>query len=173
MPLNTIAFPIGHFPSGAFPEGHWPALIKTESNFLSLPPSYIIGKYLISESYLEIPPDESWPVYISHMPDLDSNIACVYDSIPVVESFTRTNARWSRYGIMIHFKSFDYEIARDKAEEVSKVMNETHEVSFQIEEEYFKIKSVTPFTGVSCVGQDDLRRYLFTLNFMVVLASLI
>lgn len=176
--LNTIAFPVGHFPSGGFPDGHWPKPYDPSSYtcdpYLEKPPSYILSKLLIANDNLEAANvDIDWPVYVSDLPDLIQNSACVYDTTPVIEPDITVAMKTIRYGIQVALRSIDYAEGTLKGEELVNYLSVIRNNDVFVDDKLYRIHKINFFSGLASIGKDKLRRNLFTINLLMLVSSLI
>ena len=170
-PLDTIAFPVGHFPSGAFPDGHFPKLPSgTYTKYLLYSPAYILSRQLITDSQVdEAYISYDWPVYVSHLPDIDGNSACLYDTAPIVEKDLVLGLSDTKYGINISIRSLDYEEGRTKAQELVDFLETLSNTTVEIGDCEYYIDTITNLSSYWYLGIDEKRKHFFSINLMMIL----
>ena len=196
---TNIAFPKGHWPIGHFPIGHWPRITEgeeyIETSVLAHSPSFIVGSYIIAEDVMSLPSlEDIWPLFKTHVPDEYSNAGVIYDTTPIVDRRIERNIYSQHFGLQIKICSRTQSegiIITNSLADLFNDLPDDGEVSFG--DYLYKIKTAIATTGIVSLGQEykpadarvlikdsktillgrkhnyTERRFLFTLNYLVVL----
>jgi len=137
-------------------------------------PARVIRQHLKESSLVTDETDlGEWPSYVGSMPDTEDtpdDAICIYDTAGMKDGRSmRSGQVWIHEGWMIHVRSSDYDVGRDKAKELFEHLSrEVSDVLVTIEAAVYQIVSVSMTSGIFSLGESETRnRRSFSLNGIV------
>lgn len=148
-----------------------------ETDTTILVPSAIIAKYVISTlAYFTAPSAQTtWPLYRSALPDgpnVEDNIAAVYDSPGYLQAKDMGGSLTQRYGIQFMLRSTDYDTGYRKLATLLSAFESVHAVNVSIDTRTFSIENVSQSSSITTLGREKdstKQRYLFSVNLLVTI----
>jgi len=143
-------------------------------------PSSLLAKYIIDTLGLMTLPSnqESWPLYISHLPDgdgVEDDCGAVYDTTGIIQDRLMTGETLQRYGIQLRVRSADYEIGWQKISSIFEAMDGISRTSIMMDEIEYMIQNMSKTSSIIPLGLEEgtKRRYHFTANFLMTICEII
>jgi len=145
---------------------------------ISNSPSLIIQKYAIAQSLFTLPSEnDTWPVYVSHLPDgenIEDNAAGIFEVVPSIDGRVMQGEVIQHYGISIILRALDYETGYLKLKSVLTDFSDIQKATVTVGSNSYYIWAISKFSGVIFLGteQGTKRRYKFELKCNVTLEEI-
>lgn len=136
-------------------------------------PAQIFASLIVGEGFATLPSaGSSWPIYVSREPDSPDNVMSVFDTPGQNFGFDQFSGEGQDHpGVMIRFRSADYETGWVKAAAVKQELDiGIYRRAVVIDGITYTIASVTRRGDVNSLGSDgpNGKRRLFSLNATMV-----
>ena len=151
---------------------------EVESEILTYSPAAVIAYYLINTlSNVEEPnASPTWPLYISSLPDgsnIENNAGCVYDTTGLLDGrIMRTGEVIEHHGIQIKIRAIAYQTGWQKIRETVAYLQKLLNEALSMGGSHFVILNMSRVSPIACIGTDEKRRFLFTVNFLATIREL-
>lgn len=140
-------------------------------------PASIIANYVILELLSMTNPlsKDTWPLYISHMPDgknIEVNCGAVYDTAGLIDGNKLPSGEVTQHpGIQLRIRSSSYETGFIKIEAVAASLDAIYRDTVEIDSVTYQIQNLKKTTPVIPLGPErgTKRRFLFTVNYLLTL----
>ncbi len=144
------------------------ALLTSQAN--------IIQTYIIGQGLMSTPSDgDVWPLYVSHLPDIDIDCGAIYDTAGVLDAKLSNGEVVEHLGIQISIRSDDYEMGYIKIEAITLALDVIHNVDVALDSAtYYRIQNASRSSPIVPLGTEKgtKRRFLFTVNFLMTLRKI-
>ncbi len=135
----------------------------------------IIAKYLISESIFNAYNlTGDWPVFVSHLPSAIDNpqAAAITDTEGVIDGRLQSGEVIDHFGIQIRVRAETFLTGFQKIKEAAGQLETIAGTSIVIDEDNYKIHSVSRISSVLPMGvEPESRKFLFSVNFVTTLTT--
>jgi len=172
--------PKGFWPTGFHPTRFWPkapsAEAEEESDDLAHSPCFIVGAYLIAESIVTLPSSSSlWPLFKSHLPDVVNDYGAILDTTPIIDGRVHNSSHNVHYGIQVIIKCTEQKSGMEKANAILSDLENVKNDDVVFDDYTYRLKTANPATSIIPLGLEPgtKRRYLISLNFLVVLKQMV
>lgn len=156
-------FSVRHF-GGHWSIGHWPRLEAIARYIRSLvllnSPASIIRQLLIDNGI-------QWPVYISHLPNVEEDAICVYDTGDYVDDYMI-----SHKGISFVLRAKSYLVGISKFAEILSLLNSLHNQQLTVTSNIYEISNAT-LLDVEFLGYDVQRRNRLFSGYKIGIVRLV
>lgn len=128
--------------------------------------------YNLLEDLGHINSSDTWPAYISFMPDTPHEAVCVYDTAGSPDGrLMTTGVRIEHLGVQVRLRGRDYVTTWQKADAIAKDLDNQLNVSVAMEsDQTYVVNNVSRQGTIIAAGIDETenkRRHYFTVNLVV------
>ena len=155
---------------------HEVAFFVSQTTTTIMVPSAILSKYCIETLSVFTAPSETstWPLYRSSLPDgpnIDDNIAAIYDTAGFMQVKDMGGSLHQRYGIQFTVRGIDYDTGYQKLASVLSAFPSIENVNVTVNGSTFRIMNISQTSSIGILGVEPgtKQRYLFSANLLVSL----
>ena len=143
---------------------------------LGVSPASIVAYYIINSLAKMSGPSSgsAFPLWKSHMQNKPSNAGAIYDTSGIIEQRQMNGLVPTHQGIQIRIRTIDYETGYAKIEDIASALDEVFEQSVEIGVEEYVIQNIGRSSPIVPLGIEGgtIRRYLFTINFLLTIRKI-
>lgn len=135
-------------------------------------PAEILQGYLTAQSGATFtqPSGSLWPLFVSAMPDQPDDAGSIYDTTGVIYSrLLASGFVIESYGIQLKVRSLIYRDAYRLASETADTLSKVSRTIVNLGGNMYTIDTVRKTSPVLSMGQDEKRRALCSVNFLLML----
>ena len=150
----------------------------SDTEILAASPAYILASYIIDTlRYMTDYNDGSaWPLYISSLPDGDdiqNNAGGIYDTTGLLDGKDmRDSVVVEHHGIQIKIRSIDQQTGWTKMRQIVGDLDQVQMQEITANDITYEMASISRTSPIACIGTDEKRRFLFTVNFLATIREL-
>jgi len=133
-------------------------------------PCEILRAFIIAEGYMFEVSNDSWPLYISSLPDgLINNIGAIFDTSPIKHGKLMRGDFIQHPGIQLRIRSVDFALGWSKINEITTAMDIVHNEIQTLNTTDYLIQNITKRSGPVFMGTEPgtKRRYMFSVNWTI------
>jgi len=144
------------------------------SDYTGESPASIIAQYIVATlNYMSNPDDATdWPLFVSHLPFDIISCGCIYDTAGVQDGRISSSGEVIEHpGIQLTIRSKEYEMGREKAEQVALALDAVFNEIVSIDDIDYTVQNIKRMSDVISLGIEPgtQRNHLFTVNFLVTI----
>jgi hypothetical protein len=139
-------------------------------------PAAVITAYLINEGKMYADTSNTWPMYVSSLPDginVVDNAGAAYDTLPVKDGRLMSGSLILHHGVQIKMRSVVYDDGWDKMQEIVSLLDTVVNELVTVGSNTYVISSISrnPVFPLG-VEPGTKRRNLFTVNLLVTMRQI-
>ena len=160
---------LANITGGVFTESN----VLIEYDVMSDSPASILATYLAQQLITTVPSTGStWPLWVGSLPPGTNNAGAIYNTSPIKDGrHMSTGFVVKHYGVQVKIRSTNEENGWNKCNSIQGLFDTVHNVNITIGTTVYQIQNISQVSGIIPLGSEPgtVRRYLFTMNFLVTL----
>ena len=146
------------------------------NEYLNRSPSSILTAYLIDilDDFSRLNTGGDYPLYISHLPDVEDICAACFDTDGILDSKDMGGGTSVHQGVQLRVRNRDYETGRNKIDSVAGKLDMIHSVEITSDSYTFELINANRTTSIVYIGTGPNRKrnYDFTVNYLLTIKEL-